>query len=164
MTFDEAASVFVLVMAAALLGWRYRPRVFFGRLGATIKHLMRLFIMSPVGRNSPRATDTEAVHVPVRDTSTSARTTHAERDITDEWELPRISRRHSIEEIVIYLSVQKGPDGARYLFSANEIATLAKGTRAERLALIKAAREGPPAPQVREYQERLEQLAAAHED
>jgi hypothetical protein len=164
MTFDEAASVFVLVMAAVLLGWRYRPRVFFGRLAATIRHVARLFIMSRSTEGRPRAADTDAVHVPVPSTDTSADTEEDGRDITDDWEMPRVGRRLSDDEIITLLATQKGVDGARYRFSANQIYELVKGPRAEVLAQIREVREGPPAPQVREYQERLEQLAAAHED
>jgi hypothetical protein len=158
MTFDEAASVFVLVMAALLLGWRYRPRVFLGRLGATIRHVARLFIMSRPMQERPHASDTDAVHVPVPSTDTSA-------DTEEDWEMPRVGRRLSDGEIIAMLATQKGVDGARYRFSANQIYELVKGPRAAVLAQIRAVRESPPAaPQVREHQERLGQLAAAHED
>ena len=69
MTFDEVTSLFVLIMAAVLLGWRYRPRAFFGRLGATIVHLAgqftyRHYVTSEVD-GTPANADTKAVHVPV---------------------------------------------------------------------------------------------------
>ena len=144
MTFDEAASVFVLVMAAVLLGWRYRPRVFFGRLAATIEHLMRLFIMSPVGRDTPRATDMEAHNTPEA------------RDITDDWEMPRISRALTGQELITMLALQR-KDG-KYRSSANKIAEYVGGDRNIVLRQIREVREGPPAPQVREHQTRLEQL------
>jgi hypothetical protein len=158
MTFDEAASVFVLVMAAALLGWRYRPRVFFGRLGATIRHLMRLFVMSPGGRDTPRATDTEAVSIPVSHTSMDAHTTAEPDDITDEWVMPRISRTLNDQELITMLALQR-KDG-KYRSSANKIAEYVGGDRNTVLRQIREVREGPPAPQVREHQERLERLQA----
>jgi hypothetical protein len=162
MTFDEAASVFVLVMAAVLLGWRYRPRVFFGRLGATIEHLTRLFIMSPVGRDTPRASDMEAVSIPVSHTDMEAHTTPEARDITDDWEMPRISRTLNDQELITMLALQR-KDG-KYRSSANKIAEYVGGDRNTVLRQIREVREGPPAPQVREYQARLEQLAAAHDE
>lgn len=160
MTFDEAASIFVLVMSALLLGWRYRPRVFFGRLLATIRHVAGFFVMSRPTEDAPSETDTEAVHVPVLSTDTSASTAEDEHDISDDYEMPRIGRRLSDTEITTLLALQKGVDGAKHRFSANQIYDLVKGPRAEVLAQIRAVREGPPAPQVRDHQARLEQLRA----
>jgi hypothetical protein len=50
-------------------------------------------------------------------------------DITEDWEMPRVGRRLSDGEIVTLLATQKGVDGAKYRFSANEIYALVKGPR-----------------------------------
>jgi hypothetical protein len=59
------------------------------------------------------------------------------------------------------LATQKGEDGAKYRFSANQIYELVKGPRADVLDQVRAVRAGPPAPYVREHQARLEQIQAA---
>jgi hypothetical protein len=43
--------------------------------------------------------------------------------------MPRVGRRLSDGEIVTLLATQKGVDGAKYRFSANEIYALVKGPR-----------------------------------
>lgn len=160
MTFDEVASIFVLIMAAVLLGWRYRPRAFFGRLWATIIQVAYQFsYVAQPEESTPQKPDTKAVHVPVPGTDTSASTSPKEGDITgDDDYMPRVGRRLSDDAIVVMLATQKGEDGAKYRFSANQIYELVKGPRAEVLAQIRDIRDGPPAPQVREHQARLEQM------
>src|SRR4051794_20207899 len=79
------------------------------------------FLMSRSRGNTPRAADTSAVHVLVPRTDTSAGTTAPTLDITDDPDLPRVSTRHSDRAIVIYLAAQRGEDGAKYRFSANQI-------------------------------------------
>lgn len=130
------------------------------RVGGNIYYaLLDLFIMSPVWEDTPRAADTSAVHVPVPSTDTSASTTPEEDDIT---EMPRIGRRLSDTEIIVLLALQKGEDGTKYRFSANQIYELVKGPRAEVLAQIRAIRDGPPAAGAqREHQARLERLQEA---
>jgi hypothetical protein len=154
MTFDEAASVFVLVMSALLLGWRYRPRVFFGRLGATIRALLSLFIMSRSEEETRRAPDMDAVCIPVSHTSMDDHTTAEADDIT--YEMPRISRSLSDQELITMLALQR-KDG-KYRSSANKIAEYVGGDRNTVLRQIREVREGPPALQVREHQAKLEQL------
>jgi hypothetical protein len=162
MTFDEAASVFVLAMAALLLGWRYRPRLSFGRLGATIRHVARLFIMSRPHKEEPVSSDTSAVHVPVPSTDTSGGTAPEARDISgDRWPMS-VTTRDTDQVIVTYLAAQKRPDG-KYRFSANEIYTLVKGPRAEVLAQVRAIREGPPEPVYAKYPPQFV-AANGHED
>jgi hypothetical protein len=156
------AIVAVLVVPAAIARawWPEVKRAATNTIGAVVD----LFVMSPERTDTARAADTDAIHVPVLSTETSAGTAEVERDITPDHEMPRISRRLSDAEIVAVLALQKGSDGARYRFSANQIYELVKGPRAEVLAQIRAIREGPPAPQVREHQARLEQLAAVNEE
>ncbi len=109
------------------------------------------FLMSRSRGDTSRATDTEAVHVPVLSTDTSASTTPPALDITDDSDLPRVSTRHSDQTIVIYLAAQRGEDGAKYRFSANQIYELVKGPRADVLRQIKEVREGPAEPVYRQY-------------
>ncbi len=78
--------------------------------------------------------------------------------------MPRVGRRLSDDAIVAMLATQKGEDGAKYRFSANQIYDLVKGPRADVLAQIKVIRDGPAAPQVREHQARLEQLQRATQE
>jgi len=108
--------------------------------------------------------DTRAVHVPVPGIDTRAGTTLPARDITEDAEMPRVGRRLSDDAIVAMLATQKGEDGAKYRFSANQIYELVKGPRAEVLDRIRTIREGPVAPQVREHQARLAEIQAAHAD
>src|SRR5690349_18450587 len=107
MTFDEATSVFVLVMAAALLGWRYRPRVFLGRLGATIRALASLFIMVSPPRDAPEFADMDAVYIPVSHTDMSDGMDAQTDDITEDWEMPRISRALTDQELITMLALQR---------------------------------------------------------
>jgi hypothetical protein len=153
-------AVIVVPAAIARAWWSEIKRAATNTIGAVVD----MFVMTTPAEQSPRATDTSAVHVPVLSTDTGASTAEVEHDITPDHEMPRIGRRLSDAEIVAVLALQKGSDGARYRFSANQIYELVKGPRAEVLAQIRAIREGPPAPQVREHQARLEQLAAVSEE
>lgn len=98
----------------------------------------------------------ELVHVPVPPTSTEARTsdsapsgtegaapdTDALEAGTEGWEMPRISRRLSDAEMIAMLAVQRTSAG-KLRYSANAIAALVGGSRAEVLAQVRAIREGP---------------------
>lgn len=143
------AIVAVLIVPAAIIRawWPEVKRAATNTIGAVVD----LFLMSPQQEAPPRATDMEAVYIPVSHTSMDEQT-------TDDYAMPRIGRRLSDGEIVALLALQKGEDGARYRFSANEIAALMKGDRNTRLAEIRAIREGPPVPQVREHQARLVEI------
>lgn len=107
---------------------------------------------------SPQKADTKAVHVPVPAPPPTPGTGRSMLDITEDEDLPRVGRRLSDDSIIAVLATQKGEDGAKYRFSANQIYDLVKGPRADVLAQVKAIRDGPPAPYVREHQDRLEQL------
>jgi hypothetical protein len=56
--------------------------------------------------------------------------------------MPRISRRLSDQDMIALLAVQRTSKG-KLRYSANQIAQLVGGSRAEVLALIKTIREGP---------------------
>lgn len=149
------AAVLIVPAAIARVWWPDVKRVATNTIGAVVD----MFVMSTPKFSTPRTTDTTAVHVPVPRTSTSASTTPETRDITDNYEMPRVGRRLSDPDIVVLLALQKGEDGARYRFSANQIYELVKGPRADVLSQIRAVREGPPAAaEVREHQARLEAL------
>src|SRR5262249_27232806 len=94
-------------MAAVLLGGGYRPRGFFGRLWATIRALLSLFIMSRVEEEPPRVADMDAVSIPVSHTSMDDHTTRDLDDITDDYEMPRISRTLTDRELITMLAVQR---------------------------------------------------------
>lgn len=129
-----------------------------------VKRLIGLFVMSTPAESSPRAADMDAVYIPVPHTSMDDHTSVEARDITDDYDMPRIGRRLNDGEIIALLATQKGVDGARYRFSANEIAALVKGDRNTVLAQIRDIRAAPPAPHVREHQARLEQLATVNDE
>lgn len=147
-------AVAVVPLAIARVWWPEVKRAFVN----ITTMLVDTFLMSTPKEETRRAVDTTAVHVPVPRTSTSASTTPETRDITDNYEMPRVGRRLSDPDIVVLLALQKGEDGSRYRFSANQIYELVKGPRAEVLDQIRAVRAGVPAPQVREHQARLEVL------
>jgi hypothetical protein len=127
------------------------------------RHTRRHHYVAPADSRHPAVADTSAVHVPVPRTDTGARTTPPALDITNDTNpAPRIGRRLRDDEIIAMLALQKGEDGGKYRFSANQIYELVKGPRAEVLDQIRALRDGPPAPQVREHQARLVQLQAAN--
>jgi hypothetical protein len=134
----------------------------------------RPFVM--VNPQDERATvaGTEAVHVPVRNTSTTPSTTTtdvggtegalpdtdaAEGD-TEEWSTPRISTRLSDTEMIALLAAQRGKDG-KHRYSANQIHGLVGGARADVLAQVRTIREDAPAmfrPLSNEQQHLREQL------
>ena len=64
----------------------------------------------------------------------SASTTAERRDITDNHEMPRISRRHSDRGYHDLPGTPKGRRWGEYRFSANQIYELVKGPRAEVMA------------------------------
>jgi len=68
--------------------------------------------------------------------------------LDDGTETPRISRRLSDTEVVTLLAVQRAP-GGRHRFSANQIAQLVGGTRADVLAQVRAIRDTTPPAEYR---------------
>lgn len=145
--------VIFLIMAALLFGSIYL-------MVAWGKFVERRNMSSKQKAPTQKA-DMDAVYIPVPHTSMDAHTATDERDITDDYEMPRIGRRLSDDEIITLLATQKGVDGAKYRFSANEIAQIMKGDRNTRLDQVRTVREGPPAPQVREHQAKLAQIQAS---
>jgi hypothetical protein len=129
-----AIAAVVLVPAATIRAWWPEVSAQIGRL-----------IMSRPGETHARAADTEAVHVPVLSTETTASAAAGALDISDDFEMPRVGRRLSDGEIVTMLAAQKRADG-KYRFSANEIYGLVKGPRAEVLTQIREIRDGPGEP------------------
>lgn len=140
MCFLVVAAVIIVPAAIARAWWPVLKREVVG-----------LFIMSREAETPTEKTGMDLVCIPVSHTSMDG-------GMEDDFEMPRIGRRLSDEEIITVLATQKGIDGAKYRFTANEIALLLKGDRNTRLDQIRAVREGPPAPQVREHQAKLEQL------
>lgn len=153
-TLGDVVTCALVVAALAIVPYKL-ARVW---LAPQLRRLAGMFLMSRPEKVAPHAADMDAVYIPVSHTGMNAHTTAEARDITGDYEMPRIGRRLSDDEIIALLATQKGVDGAKYRFSANEIALLMKGDRNTRLDQIRAVREGPPAPQVREHQARLEQL------
>jgi hypothetical protein len=121
---------FVLILAGLIVvpyklakAWLWPP----------VRDLFRSFVTSSGETSEDAKTAAVSVHVPVRDTGTEGGTA---------WELPRISRHNSDAERIVYLAAQLSPDG-KYRFSANKIADLIGGTRADVLEQVKGVRTSP---------------------
>jgi hypothetical protein len=146
---DTPSSLVLFLISLALLG------SFVGLLWAinTIKSRM-IMSQSPAPVVPDRAT--EAVHVPVaatgidtgavapasNGTASPAPDTDGQKAGTDTWEMPRISRRLTDADMIVLLAVQRTTVG-KQRYSANQIAQLVGGSRAQVLALVKTIREGP---------------------
>lgn len=111
------------------------------------RKLWRRHVMSRLHEGSHSEMAGELVHVPVSPTSTQAGTegsAGAEGGgvSPDTNAVPRISRYLSDSELIVLLACQRLP-GGKYRLSANDIARLMGGKRADVLALVRAVREGP---------------------
>lgn len=146
---DAPSSLVLFLISIALLG------SFVGLLWA-INVIKTRVIMSRTLAVPMDDSATDAVHAPVSSTSidhhisapASSDTDNVKADTdganagTGAWELPRISRYLSDRDIIVALAAQRTRAG-KYRLSANQIARLIGGSRADVLALVKTIREGP---------------------
>lgn len=145
MTFDEVASIFVLVMAAILLGWRYRPRAFFGRLWATIVEIARLFTYV-----TPEQEETRAAPIPTEQRSHAVERPREHLGTEDGNDVPPLVELLGTlddDALLDILAGLRGEDGA-YRFAESRVAKFIGGRVEDRLAQVREVRgtEKPTPP------------------
>jgi hypothetical protein len=152
MTFDEVTSILVLVVTAVLLGWRYRPRAFFGRLWATTTHLVRLFLyerpgdlimspfLGPAGEIEPMPTEqrSHAVEQPREPSGTAVGNDGP--DLVEQLE-------HLDDDALLDILAQlRGADG-EYRYAESRVAKFIGGRVEDRLTQVRDVRgTEKPAP------------------
>jgi hypothetical protein len=110
------------------------------QLGGIGQYLRDTFITSIPAEPARAAPGTAAIHVSIPRIDTPP----------DTGEMPRLSRRMSIDDLIVLLAVQRGADN-KYLFAANKIAALVGGSHNDVMAKIKELRAERPAPVYRQY-------------